>query len=317
MSNAGLDLWACFERDGYVVVTESVTAEVCDAAAEGVEAFKERNRRVIARNVDGANRMYRVVDLHAVVESLQLLFTDNAALALCDRFFGEETALHSSLFFERGSEQELHRDSPSNSTRPEGRCMEAWVAIEDVDAHNGPLVVVPGSHRLPALDIVQMATDLYGSPDAAPRHDHDGWYAYQRAAQAQCEEYGLAPVEQHVHKGDTIVWHPLLLHGGAPQRSASRTRRSIVFNVTPPYTAVYGQDVFFDPERCVEGTVSKAYTECHGRKVPGPVQVDFAHEFAVRATMLHRPDGDLAGWIRTTGQKAKHWARERRRALNA
>ena len=75
-----------------------------------------------------------------------------------------ETALYTSLLFERGSQQKLHRDSPLFVTRPEGCYLGVWAALEDTDGENGPLLVVPGSHRLPPLDLHAMASELYGEP---------------------------------------------------------------------------------------------------------------------------------------------------------
>lgn len=82
--------------------------------------------------------MRRVVNLHLVVDALATVFSANGALAVCDRFFDAETVLYTSLLLERGSEQALHRDSPAFVTRPEGKYLGVWAALEDIDAENGP-----------------------------------------------------------------------------------------------------------------------------------------------------------------------------------
>ncbi len=299
-------------RDGYVVVPGGATPAQCARASADLDRFKARNRRTVVANADPAGHLVRVVTLHEVVESLRPLFAANAALTVCDEFFGAETALYTSLFFERGSEQELHRDSPAFTTRPEGRYLGMWVALEDTDADNGPLVVVPGSHAIDPIDVTAIATDLYGDPAAAPKQDQAGWDAYQRTVQARCAEAGLHPVEVHVATGDTIVWHPLLLHGGAPHRVGRRSRRSMVFHVTPVGTAVHGQDVFFDPGRDVPATRDFHYVECEGRQVSITGVVDFGHEYEVRAADLHRPgDGVPTRARRALGTRVRR-ARRRR-----
>lgn len=298
-------------RDGYVVVPAGAAPELCRRASADLDGFKARNRRAVTANADPAGHLVRVVTLHEVVESLQPLFAANAALAVCDEFFGAETALYTSLFFERGSEQELHRDSPAFTTRPEGRYLGMWVALDDTDSDNGPLVVVPGSHAIDPIDVTAIAVDLYGDPAAAPRNDQAGWDAYQRTVQARCAEAGLHPREVHVTTGDTIVWHPQLLHGGAPHRDGTRSRRSMVFHVTPVGTAVYGQDVFFDPARDVPATGRFHYVDCRGRRVSVTGTVDFGHAYEVRAADLHRPgDGVLARGCRALGSRVR---RARRR----
>ncbi len=90
--------------------------------------------------------------------SLLKLFTENkAALEFQDLLYQQETVLYTSLFYERGSAQDLHRDTPYFSTRPEYRYFGMWVALEDVDAQNGPLMVAPGGHLLDELDREAMA----------------------------------------------------------------------------------------------------------------------------------------------------------------
>jgi len=155
-------------RDGYVVVPAGAAPKLCHRASTDIDRFKARNRRAVTANADPAGHLVRVVTLHEVIESLQPLFAANAALAVCDEFFGAETALYTSLFFERGSEQKLHRDSRAFTTRPEGRYLGMWVALEDTDTDNGPLVVVPGSHAIDPIDVTAIAEDLYGDPAPHP-----------------------------------------------------------------------------------------------------------------------------------------------------
>ena len=82
--------------------------------------------------------MYRVVNLHLAVDAMTRLLTDNPAIDVCDRFLGEPTTLYTSLYYERGSEQSLHRDTPVFCTSPGERYMGVWTALDAVDESNGP-----------------------------------------------------------------------------------------------------------------------------------------------------------------------------------
>lgn len=277
-------------RDGYVVVPCALSDTTWSDATRDVEVFKARNRSVASRASDPAGRLSRVVNLHLAVPSLASVFSDNDALAVCDAFFEAETALYTSLYFERGSEQDLHRDSPLFVTRPAGRYLGVWAALEDIDRDNGPLMVVPGSHALPELDVEAMATELYGDASEAPAISDIGWETYQSAVRAQTLERSLEAVEVHVSRGDVIIWHPSLFHGGAPHRTDARTRRSLVMHVTPVGVPVYHQDVFFDPGKHVSDLPVWTYYEHHGRRIARLIEIDFAHEFQARVATLQRPD---------------------------
>jgi phytanoyl-CoA hydroxylase len=301
-NRAHLDKLNC---EGFVVVEDAVPADLCTAANTEIDKFKIRNRRVVAKNLDEVGRMYRVVNLHLASKAVASVFSDNRALEVCDQFFGAETALYTSLFFERGSQQEVHRDSPLFVTRPEGSYLGVWAALEDTDSENGPLLVVPGSHRLPPLDLHAMASELYGEPSNAPTDDGAGWDTYQGAVRAQASDAGLAPQEVHVKTGDVIIWHPLLLHGGAEQRAPHRTRRSLVMHVTPRGMPVYHQDVFFDSSKDVPLVAPFDYYLHGERSIPASTRVDFAHEYSVSVAHLYCPDDSPRRRLEVTARRMK------------
>jgi phytanoyl-CoA hydroxylase len=292
--------------DGFTVVQGGIDPELCTAANADIDEFKTRNRGAVAKNLDEAGRMYRVVNLHLASEAIASLFSQNRALEVCDQFFDDETALYTSLLFERGSEQEPHRDSPLFVTRPEGRYLGVWAALEDTDYENGPLLVVPGSHRLPALDIDAMASKLYGEPSTAPPDDESGWDTYQGAVRAQASDAGLAPQEVHVKAGDVIIWHPLLLHGGAEHRATQRTRRSLVMHVTPRGMPVYHQDVFFHPAKDVPPVAQFGYYLHGERSIAASQSIDFAHEYSVNIAHLYRPGDSARRRLEVTARRMKH-----------
>ena len=53
------------------------------------------------------------------------------------------------LNFPVGTSQYPHSDSIHFHTIPAGFMVGVWVALENIDAENGPLVYYPGSHKLP------------------------------------------------------------------------------------------------------------------------------------------------------------------------
>nr|CAI5869531.1 unnamed protein product [Callosobruchus analis] len=90
----------------------------------------------------------------------------------------------------------LHQDLQYFPFRPANRIAASWTAMEKVDENNGCLYVVPGSH----LDGI-----LY-------KHETSKHTLYDGV---QGKEH-LKKVHVPMEKGDTLFFHPLLLHGSGP-----------------------------------------------------------------------------------------------------
>ncbi|WP_286075583.1 phytanoyl-CoA dioxygenase family protein [Stenotrophomonas sp. 59] len=272
-------------RDGYVVIRQSIAPELVQDINQRIDRFKVRNPGAVGRNLDEQQRLYRVVNLHLVVDAITRLLTENRAIEVCDRFLGEQTALYTSLYYERGSEQPLHRDTPMFCTSPGERYLGVWTALDAVDDSNGPLLVVPGSHLLPAIDVQALRHQVFGDGPVSPMSG-EGWAAYQDAVARQCEEAGLQAQPVHMQPGDVIVWHPQLFHGGAPHSSVG-TRRSVVMHVTPKSMPVGHMDVFYGAKPA-QSKAPWRYYRRGDREIARFGQVDFGHEYTRRTWFLRR-----------------------------
>src|SRR5262249_44763304 len=133
--------------------------------------------------------------------------------------------------FTHGSEQELHQDTAVFHVVPPNYLVGAWLACEDISSDSGPLVVFPGSHRSPMFpefdDYPQ--TNLRTSP--SPQR-------YAGFVHTVSEQY--VPTEFLPKKGEVLLWHGMLIHGGSPVRDRSQSRRSYVCHYIPPGMDVSG-----------------------------------------------------------------------------
>jgi len=93
-----------------------------------------------------------------------------------------------------------------------------WIALEDVDMDNGPLVYYPGSHVLPEFTMEDVGVEAR----------RERYADYERFIADLIAERGLEPRYGTIRKGQALVWSANLLHGGLPQRDAARTRHSEV-----------------------------------------------------------------------------------------
>src|SRR5205807_844565 len=97
----------------------------------------------------------------------------------------------------------------------------AWIACEDIPEEAGPLVFLPGSHRAPFFDgfTAYPQTNLRTvSSGVAAAYDQ---YVKDLTARYPRREF-------IARRGQTLLWHGMLLHGGAPVKRPELTRRSYI-----------------------------------------------------------------------------------------
>uniref|UniRef100_A0A8C0NEH0 Phytanoyl-CoA dioxygenase, peroxisomal n=1 Tax=Canis lupus familiaris TaxID=9615 RepID=A0A8C0NEH0_CANLF len=96
------------------------------------------------------------------------------------------------------SRHPLHQDLHYFPFRPNNKIVCAWTAMEHIDRNNGCLCVLPGTHKGPLKP-----------------HDYPNW-----EGGVNLMFYGIQDYDENspcVHlvmeKGDTVFFHPLLIHG--------------------------------------------------------------------------------------------------------
>ena len=110
--------------------------------------------------------------------------------------------------------QAMHQDNYFLQSHPE-TCIAAWIAVDDCDADNGALGVVPGTHRYEIecpeeADATESFTTITVS---IPEH--------------------LSVTQTRMRAGDMLIFHGSLVHGSKPNTTADRFRRSLIFHYIP------------------------------------------------------------------------------------
>lgn len=103
----------------------------------------------------------------------------------------------------------FHQDLRYFRIRPADKILGVWTAILPAMRSSGCLAVLPGSHKGPLLD--------HGDPDW--EFVNAGFYAANGVDARERVHVEMAP-------GDTLLFHPLLIHGSGQNRS-SNFRRAI------------------------------------------------------------------------------------------
>ncbi|HEY7626062.1 MAG TPA: phytanoyl-CoA dioxygenase family protein, partial [Ilumatobacteraceae bacterium] len=160
----------------------------------------------------------RVQDAWKFSPAVRALALDGRVLDVLRTLYGREPVPFQTLNFEFGTQQDAHSDTVHFSSLPPRYMCGVWVALEDVDAGNGPLFYYPGSQRLP-----DPYFQRFGLPLGLDHYDR-----YAAAQQELVTAHGLERLEFHAKAGDALIWSANLVHGGMPILEAGRTRWSQV-----------------------------------------------------------------------------------------
>jgi ectoine hydroxylase-related dioxygenase (phytanoyl-CoA dioxygenase family) len=175
----------------------------------------------------------KALDLHCFSETIRQTMFAPAVTAFLELIFESRAFASQSLTFLRGSAQEPHQDSAYVAYTIPRRFAASWIALEDVTIGAGELFYYDGSHHLPDF--------LYGgdykSVSEAERCGATDELQAEIAAHVnglgqRAVEMGLKKSVFAAKKGDALIWHADLVHGGNPI-STKATRKSLVTHYCP------------------------------------------------------------------------------------
>lgn len=258
----------------------------------------------------------RIQDAWQNVPEVKRIACNPKILSLLSDLYGRSAFPFQTLNFPVGTQQHFHTDSVHFSSCPERFMAGVWLALEDIDADNGPLVYYPGSHSLPVFTNEHIGVN----PDTK-KNPSSHYPLYERAWEAIVETLNLKPLEFHAKKGQALIWAANLLHGGAAQKDVNRTRYS---QVTHYY---FADCCYYTPQGSVPFLGPVVFREitnvATGKRVPNKlngVEVSKAHlghslpsKHAVHPTHVPK-DFDANAYLRANpdvaaakGDPAKHW----------
>ncbi|MES2999739.1 MAG: phytanoyl-CoA dioxygenase family protein [Pseudomonadota bacterium] len=224
-----------FASDGFLVLNGFYRDEQLDRVSSLIAQRKrERPLNVVVDMLDTGERTalgllspeeietrrMKISDLYLDMPDIRQLALSSELLSVLTELLGHVPVLCNSLYLEKGSAQPPHVDALYMTPRSEEHLIASWVALEDSHPDAGPLEYFPGSHRLPQM-IFSNGTRHF-EPDEMPK-----WEAYMAD---QVKNAGLAKKSFSAKKGDVLIWHSNLLHGGGQINNPELTRKSLVFH---------------------------------------------------------------------------------------
>jgi phytanoyl-CoA hydroxylase len=207
-----------FTKNGYAVIGGYLSGREADTINDEIEDLLKRkkvrfNRK---RKIMFAIRSSRLLNSIANKQELKEILS---------ALLGGQAVLFQSINFLHGSEQATHSDSIHMTTYPLGGLLGVWIALEDISLENGPLHYYPGSHRLPYY-----LNDEYENEGNSFLLGNKSYGAYETMIRDKIEKQGLEKTIFLAKKGDLLIWHANLFHGGEPHLNRDRTRKSMVLH---------------------------------------------------------------------------------------
>jgi phytanoyl-CoA hydroxylase len=251
-----------FVRDGWIILpgavpldlTRQIRAELDDLWATPppgalVETYSlAGTTRYVAPSPAVRRRSHKLLDLHAHSAAARRAIAAPAVVAFLSAVFDARPKAFQSLTFERGSQQDIHKDTAYVRIEDEPMHLAAsWIALEDVKRGSGELQYFTGSHHDPEFLFGGRHKWMVDAPD-----DHG---RFLQSLQDDALRNGRERTLFRPKEGDVLIWHADLAHGGARIRRRWRTRQSLVTHFTPepcnpPYASA-GDHVPVEADGCL------------------------------------------------------------------
>ncbi|MEM7305854.1 MAG: phytanoyl-CoA dioxygenase family protein [Planctomycetota bacterium] len=223
---------------GYVVLEDAVPEDVVDRLAADVEQrwstpqdelhiehYDDELVHIVPMAPEHRGKPHKVLDLHGYSQAARDAVFAPAIKRFLGQLFERPPMAFQSLLFTYGTEQDMHQDTAYVLLRSPMEFVGCWIALEDVEPGSGELQYYEGSHRIP--EYLWFERSRAKPYDVLDERDFRAWM------NEGPRERGLPLVKFRPRKGDALLWHADLVHGGSKERNPALTRRSYVTHFTP------------------------------------------------------------------------------------
>ena len=201
---------AQYHADGYMIFEPRFPERVLDRAVADLAGHPD-----VSGKLHHGSRVFNGWKLSRAIRAIAI---DSRVRRALKQLYGRKSQPFQTLNFPIGTEQKVHSDLIHFASDPPSYMCGVWLALEDIDMQNGPLVYYPGSHKFPVVTMETVA------PEPGPEHYH----RYEAYIEKLVADRGLTPHYAVLKKGQALIWAANLLHGGSVHRDKGRTRHSQV-----------------------------------------------------------------------------------------
>lgn len=202
------DQLARFDELGYVFIPNCFTPAEVDVLRQAAADVLEQQRPEVWREKDGTPRT--AFACHEYNEPCRLLAHDARLVEPLEQLFGEALYIHQFKINAKaaftGDVWQWHQDFPTwhkDDGMPEARAMNIAVFLDEVMPINGPLMIVPRSHKSGALEA---SHDLQTT-------SYPLWTPDQKTVTELVDRNGI--VTPTGAPGGVLMFHANILHGSS------------------------------------------------------------------------------------------------------
>lgn len=230
---------------GYAVF-DFMTDEV-QAMVDGIKRdFKDKYDWQAWR--EGKLPSLRIQDAWTFDDRVRQIAANKRVLDLLTRLYGRRAFPFQTLNFPVGTQQSSHSDHVHFHSAPERFMCGVWLAMEDIDAENGPLFYYPGSHKWPTIGNEHIGVSGFNITGIYEQYNRfvDAWEEMARSLGIKRETF-------NAKAGQALIWSATLVHGGSPMLDKTRTRWSQVSHyffdgcayTTPVANDIYNGQIYY------------------------------------------------------------------------
>lgn len=228
-------------EDGFTIIRNGIDIDLTDRVISDFNIWSSDEKNGFENH-----KYNRVTNFHIYSKNTLDLVTNSSVNSILTKLFDKEQTVYSSLFFREGTAQHYHRDTPHFYTNPIDHYYGVWFSLEDININAGPLKYIINSHKVIAPDGYEVFNQLNDSNNLSCL------LKYNKNLEDICKELNLTEIDEtnynKINKGDIIIWHPKLVHGGSNVLDTTLTRYSMVTHNVPINTAVFNAGHFFRKE---------------------------------------------------------------------
>jgi phytanoyl-CoA hydroxylase len=217
-----------FKDNGFVIVHQIFSNDQVHSIRETfnkINPIREVDVQDAQTAADTLKLYPRVMMPHRQNQEARSYMLNRNMIDLLDNFFGERCVAAQSMFYYKPPKargQALHQDNFYLRVEP-GNCIAAWTAVDNTDADNGAMYVVPDTKD----------SELVCPGDADPEISFTIHYVPIPGPQK--------PLLAKMTAGDTLFFNGNIIHGSSPNFTTNRFRRAFIGHFVPASTVTISQ----------------------------------------------------------------------------
>jgi hypothetical protein len=167
----------------------------------------------------------RTLNPHFKVEGFKEIMMCSKLMRVLKLLLGVNLLPYQSIASHAGSEQNLHSDAIHMTTDPLGGLIAVWVAFEDISEESGPVHFLSGSHKLPYV----LSKDVNINPLDFASYNYKSYNQYYEPYIKKIANKSRLKRKKFIaKKGDVLIWHHNLIHGGCRRIDKTISRKALV-----------------------------------------------------------------------------------------